>query len=715
MNQVKYVLVVVLFFAVKANGQNWLWASAPKSTPGSATPNAVYISNWLLTTGTDNSLYNVISNYGSILSIGPYVFYDTALYYNSPMSQTVVVKYDLSGNVVWAVASGYGSTIPLSIMPDDSGNVYVYGLANTDTVVFGPYTASIPYNTVEPSDLFYLVKITAEGNIAWLQSGAMSYRGVGWSDLVRGGIALDKGSNVYLASSTDTGILLSKFDPAGNKLWSKRYPADIEAEVTGMAFYNNRLYITGNFQSSQLILGTDTFTYTGPAYNPGLSVTNCYMACIDTAGSVVWASCSHSLATTNDLKIDSSGNIYVCGNVIVGPYMVWGDDSVVIPTEGQAGFFASADTNGHTRWLQVFPQKIPDYSALTANNVDNIAIDPCGHIWLSGSIDTPAGIVLDTTVLFGPPGSTDPMFIAAFTDSGKLLHAFTLPSGGYQNNALAADTFGNIYLAGSFSFKDPFVIGHDSLYTYNAGSSNAFVAKFNPAVSAVTNSPAAICPGGSTILRAPAGYAKYFWNTDSVSTSLAVGSVGTFTVYCYQGCDLVETQVSKVDEIMLHSFAEDTGTCYMAGDAILLDPAAPGNATVAWSTGQGAPTISVTETGSYTATISEDGCSVTDTFNVDVYDCSCVVSLPDAFTPNGDGRNDAFGVADQTCTFLQFSFSVYDRWGKLIFKTNDPHHYWDGSYEHRLQDIDVYMYYVDYKTDRDHRTRHLKGTVTLIR
>ncbi|MGA1048799.1 MAG: gliding motility-associated C-terminal domain-containing protein, partial [Minisyncoccia bacterium] len=52
--------------------------------------------------------------------------------------------------------------------------------------------------------------------------------------------------------------------------------------------------------------------------------------------------------------------------------------------------------------------------------------------------------------------------------------------------------------------------------------------------------------------------------------------------------------------------------------------------------------------------------------------------LPNTFTPNGDGQNDLF-TPYPFCFIEEVNFTVYNRWGQMVFKTNDPQLNWDGK------------------------------------
>ncbi|PKP00641.1 MAG: hypothetical protein CVU11_17140, partial [Bacteroidetes bacterium HGW-Bacteroidetes-6] len=54
--------------------------------------------------------------------------------------------------------------------------------------------------------------------------------------------------------------------------------------------------------------------------------------------------------------------------------------------------------------------------------------------------------------------------------------------------------------------------------------------------------------------------------------------------------------------------------------------------------------------------------------------------IPSAFSPNGDGRNDFFTVSGYGIDLNTFNISIYDRWGRLVFRSTDINKQWDGQY-----------------------------------
>ena len=67
--------------------------------------------------------------------------------------------------------------------------------------------------------------------------------------------------------------------------------------------------------------------------------------------------------------------------------------------------------------------------------------------------------------------------------------------------------------------------------------------------------------------------------------------------------------------------------------------------------------------------------------------------IPNAFSPNGDGVNDSFGGKGEGITV--YNIQIFNRWGNLIFESNDIKIQWDGSYHNEMAPEGVYVYKVN--------------------
>jgi gliding motility-associated-like protein len=66
--------------------------------------------------------------------------------------------------------------------------------------------------------------------------------------------------------------------------------------------------------------------------------------------------------------------------------------------------------------------------------------------------------------------------------------------------------------------------------------------------------------------------------------------------------------------------------------------------------------------------------------------------IPNTFTPNGDGMNDTFGVAGEA--IKDFQMQIFNRWGQLIYETDNANDRWDGTHNGQKVQMGTYVYRV---------------------
>jgi gliding motility-associated-like protein len=86
--------------------------------------------------------------------------------------------------------------------------------------------------------------------------------------------------------------------------------------------------------------------------------------------------------------------------------------------------------------------------------------------------------------------------------------------------------------------------------------------------------------------------------------------------------------------------------------------------------------------------------------------------LPDAFTPNNDGVNDVFIPKGKYVR--EFSMTIFNRWGEIVFHTDKFSQGWDGNYKGDHAGADAYAYLIE-AVDYFGKKVNRKGTVTLLR
>ncbi len=158
------------------------------------------------------------------------------------------------------------------------------------------------------------------------------------------------------------------------------------------------------------------------------------------------------------------------------------------------------------------------------------------------------------------------------------------------------------------------------------------------------------------------------------------------------------------------------------GDTILLYTgstitlwATPDMQSYFWSTGSEGQGLSVNEQGDYWVEVQDwNCCTNSDSVYVKVFE----YYIPNAFTPNGDGLNDIFRVVG-LYRDINFKMYIYNRWGQLVFQSDDIDQGWDGTVGNQPAESSTYVWILqvdflgeDIVTSGD---VVLKGTVTLVK
>lgn len=162
------------------------------------------------------------------------------------------------------------------------------------------------------------------------------------------------------------------------------------------------------------------------------------------------------------------------------------------------------------------------------------------------------------------------------------------------------------------------------------------------------------------------------------------------------------------------------------GDTVLITPEVTAFDSFAWTPAAGILnpgeldiTASPTRTTTYVLTVFNGTCSAQDDITVEV-DVDANVYIPNVFSPNGDGINDAFAIAgDPTVIERVDRFTIFDRWGDVVhnardFSIDNPSAAWDGTWDGRSLQPGVFVYAVR-ATLNDGTQLIRKGSVTLVR
>ncbi|GAB3035989.1 PKD domain-containing protein [Spirosoma pulveris] len=211
----------------------------------------------------------------------------------------------------------------------------------------------------------------------------------------------------------------------------------------------------------------------------------------------------------------------------------------------------------------------------------------------------------------------------------------------------------------------------------------------------------------------------YQWSTGASTPSISVTQPGSYSLVLrntLNGC--VGRSSIRVGDRPPPAFSYTQKAALCEGDRETTTLSASGAAGLSYlwvGRNDTTKTITVQRAGDYPIRVTDPlGCTATAVAKV-LNLCEPRVNVPDAFTPNSDGMNDLLQVF--TAYITDYEFRIYNRWGEVIFSSNNPEQKWDGTYKGSTYPSMIYPYVVVYKSEFfPERDRVVKrGSVLLIR
>lgn len=274
------------------------------------------------------------------------------------------------------------------------------------------------------------------------------------------------------------------------------------------------------------------------------------------------------------------------------------------------------------------------------------------------------------------------------------------------------------------------VVYSESNFTGCADTSDIFELTLLPGPDAHINalSPTDVCEGETVILEAIGG-SNIIWYKDGVMMSVAdnplmVSETGSYTVALSNNCG-TDTSANVFVSIRQNPIADFTyapQNPYVGTPISFTDKSIVG-AVWHWDFGNGGsssiqnPVFTYIEPGEYPVTLfleNDLGCMDTVTYSVSVIQPGEIpVFIPNIFSPNNDGTHDEL-ILDIGSYQFEY-FEIFDRWGKLMFQTEDPSLKWRGNNRNgAISPVGTYYYVLKLK-DFQARPVIKKGNITLIR
>ena len=626
-------LLLLITLLPKVSAQSWLWGKAGTVTGCDAFPVATDPVGNVFCAGIRLPEYGIGSiNFGSGVTTpaGPGAY------------QSIWVKYNNDGTALWADGTLGGNTWINSVAADSSGNFIVFGSFNSATMQIGSYTFTNSYAAGDGQ--YFLAKYSPTGTLLWaLKDGNIlsSYiNSFGPYILGAGGIGTDAAGNIYITGSfdkptmtigsttlTNSGaagtfdMFLVKYSPVGIPLWASSvggtandYSQSLTVASTG------DIWIGGFFYSPSITIGSSVIT---DPYANQLA----FVAKFSSAGVPLLAQAAGGAngAFAMAIASDNSGNVYATGgfkdnSISFGATTLTRTYPASVPA--LAEFLVQYSSAGIATWAKT----IGSSTSFGGTWGWSIAVAPCGRVWVSGNYS--ADVSIEGSILPVVPGGTDPVFIAGYNLGGTVAGYSGLGSGGDDQNGIACDANGNVFLCSDYE-ANPFSIGPD-VFPPVVSPESFYLAKYGiTGDTTYRHQDTSVCGIDSILLTPPSGYGNYVWNNGSSGPTLKAGATGTYWVFC-QACgdttmaDTFHVTFAPTDTTFKHT---DTSICLSSGSAILTGPA--GYSGYIWNTGSTAASVSISAAGTYYVQ-AYSGCNLlVDTIHVSITPVTNLTSVQD--------------------------------------------------------------------------------------
>lgn len=667
-----------------------------------------------------------------------------------------VCKYDNNGNLTWAKSFG-GPTNDFcnDIVLDRSGNIYINGYFE-QTADFDPGPGTFNLISTGSTDIF-ICKLNSSGNLVWAKRiGGPSSEGAF-------SIGLDEQNNVY---STGFYLATADFDPGPGifNLSSDALGDGYIVKLNNAGNFMNAIEMGGNSRVSNNCLKIDKTGHIyiagyfdgeadfDPGPNTRLLVSpvdddDIFIAKYDLALNLVWVNQvgGPSFQKVFDIETDDANDIYLTGHYSgtadfdpgAAEYKLTatGDPDIFILKLNPAGTFTwvAASTGpfyGSGYSLKLDPAKNIVIGGTYEGTIDfdpgpgeyKLTAAGQSEIFLQKLKQCPNAAQAETLNIQSCTSYTlyNKTYHATGTYTHLVLNTFGCDSIIITLNLTISriintvDTNiceGEFYLAAGI-LQNKTGIYYDTLKTA-AGCDSVVVTNLTvwDKPKPVLGNDRNLCEGETLILD-PGSFNSYLWQDQSTAPQYVVTTPGTYlvTVSNQFNCKASARMTVRETVPLPGSFLpKDQPLC--SGNVLNIN--VPGYRSYAWSTGATTPGIEIRNAGNYYLTVTSfDNCVGTDT--VTVQEIKCIpIGIPNAFTPNNDGKNDHFkpGI---NMEIDDYQLRVFNRVGQLIFYSKDPAQGWDGRFKGQQQSSDNYIYQVSFR-DINGKWYTYSGNILLIR
>ncbi len=606
-----------------------------------------------------------------------------------------------------------GASTCYGLVVDEDENVYITGICN-DSVDFdpGPGTSFV----VAGQRDIYLAKYSPEGNLVWkfvLISQSMNHvNGIKLDDSgniliigsMEGAVDFDPSSAtelVQVPSGMANKMFIAKYDLNGNFLWVKAvggasatFGSDLETDENG------EIYVTGSYYQS---LDIDPSSNENILTSTGLAL---FFSKYTENGDLLWAqnipNCTN-LGEATDIDLSADGDIYISG--FFGNSLDFDAGTEIynlVATTATDRYFAKYNNDGEFIWANRID--VNAHFALESDRSIEMALDEQENLFITGdfkgSVDFNAGAgVFQLTASAGDYST----YICKYDSNGLFLWAKMITNGFCVANDIELDCAGNINLTGVLGHAD-FDTGPGT-YLLQSSAPSAFMNFFaqydvqgnfnwakrigNNGYGSGTIQSGIHVKNGSHYIFGAFKQSGDFDPDDNKEYWLTMGGIGWNSYFAKYSGDWANTYTElKICD---------------ADTAVLVATVAATN--YLWQDGSMDSLFWALDSGEYWVSSTSGKCSKTDVFSVNMIECGAsIISMPNVFTPNGDGVNDVY-LPIETYNLKNYSIVILNRWGTVVFEEKNKNIGWDGTSAGKNCTEGTYFWMVRYTDDQllDHQ------------
>ncbi len=320
---------------------------------------------------------------------------------------------------------------------------------------------------------------------------------------------------------------------------------------------------------------------------------------------------------------------------------------------------------------------------------DSVFLDvyspPCSYLWNDNStepskwVDTEGEYIVTLTKKFTFCENSDTFFLAVsplpdfdlgndtiFCENDSLQLSVNYPNADFLwNNSVAADTF-CVMQTGEYVLQLTDSLGCVNWDTISVQQVD--LPYFSLGEDTI------ICPNTEIVVN-PSLLGDYVWSDSSENSFLKITTDGEYWLQLTDsnGCSFADTMLVFPKELPTVKLDNDTVLC--GGEYLVIDLPIT-DYEYSWSDGTTGNYFEISEAGSYILQATNICGADFDTIRVEYEYCG-EIDIPNIFTPDGDGINETFFI--KGLSFEKWQLLVYNRWGNLMFKSDDYDGLWDGK------------------------------------